>query len=362
MNFNTLFKRLFGLSAAIILGVYSASAEEMGDAQVDASESKDNVIPVIQIGTSQLRIMGYGQTAYTAQWQDGESSNSMDMQRFVLMADAKISDNVSFWLMYDVAASKLHEYYAQYAFNPAVKVRVGQFKQPFTIESLLPPTLISNVNMDESIAYMAGIGGDPCFGMGRVGRDMGIMLTGDAIVNNGKPLLNYSIGVFNGAGMNQKENNNQKDVIGQINVMPLPKTMFSASFILGTAHAQAPSPYGKFVAGDNYRRNRFSVGAEHKNSIVNLRSEAMWGNDGGVKSMGWYANAEFHLCKGLDLVANYDYLERNMDIDGSSTTNLIGGLQYWVYKQCCVRSQYVYKNPKASSSTNMWVTQFQIAF
>lgn len=362
MNFNTVLKRFVGLSTAIILGVCSASADELSDAHVDEAVSKDNVIPVIQIGTSQLRIMGYGQTAYTAQWQDGESNNSIDMQRFIVMADAKISDNVSFWLMYDVAASKLHEYYAQYSFNPALKVRIGQFKQPFTIESLLPPTLISNVNMDESVAYMAGIGGDPCFGMGRVGRDMGIMLTGDAIMNNGKPLVNYSIGVFNGAGMNQKENNNQKDVIGQVNLMPLPKTMFSASFILGTAHAQAPSPYGKFLVGENYRRNRFAVGAEHKNKIVNLRSEAMWGNDGGVKSMGWYANAEFHVCKGLDLVANYDYLKRNMDIDGSSTTNLIGGLQYWVYKQCCIRSQYVYKNPKASSSTNMWVTQFQIAF
>ncbi len=319
-------------------------------------------IPSIQIGKSTLKIMGYGQTAYTVQSQNGEEKNTLDLQRFIVMADARITDKISFWLMYDFASSKLHEYYAQYAFLPALKLRIGQYKQPFTMESLLPPPLISNIYLDESVAFMAGIAGDPCYGIGRVGRDLGVMLTGDLWLKEGKPLVNYSIGVFNGSGMNQKENNNQKDVIGQLNLMPLAKTIFSVSFILGTAKAQAASGYGCFAEGENYKRNRFTIGADHKNRIVNLRSEAMWGNDGGAKSMGWYANAEFHLTKRLDLVANYDYLKRNLNLSDSATQNWIGGLQYWVYKQCCVRSQFVYKDPKAGASTKMWVTQFQIAF
>ncbi|MBO4662883.1 MAG: hypothetical protein J5663_00550 [Bacteroidaceae bacterium] len=356
------FKRVALMMGAVVLSVSSFATEVEETPSADGAKN-ENVIPTVQIGTSKIRFMGYGQGAYTATWQDDQTSNAMEVQRFILMADAQINDKISFWLMYDIANSKLHEYYAQYAFSPALKVRVGQYKQPFTLESLLPPTVISNIGMDESVSYMAGIGADdPCFGFGRVGRDVGIMLTGDAAMCDGKPLLNYSIGVFNGAGMNQKENNNQKDVIGMLNVMPFKNTKFSTSFILGTAKAQADSRYGKFVTGDNYKRNRFALGAEHKNSVVNLRSEAMWGNDGGVKSMGWYANAEFHLCKRLDLVANYDYLKRNMDVDDSYTNNYIAGLQYWVYRQCCIRSQYVRKEPKLSASTDMWVTQFQIAF
>ena len=340
----------WGLTALLCCGAVMLHAEEQP------------TIPSIQIGKSTLKIMGYGQTAYTVQSQNGEEKNMLDLQRFIVMADARITDKISFWLMYDFASSKLHEYYAQYAFLPALKLRIGQYKQPFTMESLLPPTLISNINLDESVAFMAGIAGDPCYGIGRVGRDLGVMLTGDLWLKEGKPLVNYSIGVFNGSGMNQKENNNQKDVIGQINLRPLPKTIFSAAFLLGTAKAQAASAYGCFAEGENYKRNRFTIGADHKNRIVNLRSEAMWGNDGGAKSMGWYANAEFHLTKRLDLVANYDYLKRNLDLSDSATQNWIGGLQYWVYKQCCVRSQFVYKDPKAGASTKMWVTQFQIAF
>ena len=356
------FKRVALMMGAVVLSM-SSFATEVDEMPSSDGVKNESVIPTVQIGTSKIRFMGYGQSSATAEWKDGESSDKMEVQRFILMADAQINDKISFWLMYDIANSKLHEYYAQYAFSPAFKIRVGQYKQPFTLESLLPPTLISNIGMDESVSFMAGIGGDdPCYGFGRVGRDVGIMLTGDAIVKDGAPLLNYSLGVFNGAGMNQKENNNQKDVIGMINVMPFRKTKFSASFILGTARAQAPSSFGKFLAGENYKRNRFSVGAEHKNPVVNLRSEAMWGNDGGVKSFGYYANAEFHLFKGLDLIANFDYLDRNTSLDDAYTRNYIGGLQYWVYRQCCIRSEYVRKNPKNSSPTDMWVTQFQIAF
>lgn len=340
----------WGMSALLLCGGMTLHAEG------------DNVIPTIQVGQSTLKVMGYAQSTYTVQHQDEETKNALEMQRFIVMADARITDKVSFWLMYDFSTSKIHEYYAQYAFSPALKLRIGQYKQPFTMESLLPPTLVSNIGLDESVAFMAGIWGDPCWGAGRVGRDLGVMLTGDLWPREGKPLLNYSIGVFNGAGMNQKENNNQKDLIGQVNLMPLSGTTFSASFILGTAQAQATSPYGRFAQGDNYKRNRLSVGADHKNALFCLRTEAMWGNDGGAKSMGWYANAEINLTKRLDLVANYDYLKRNLDLSDSSTQTLIGGLQYWVYKQCCVRSQFVYKDPRSGASTKMWVTQFQIAF
>lgn len=350
--------RRYGLLLATLLLVVATPLFATGDEEAAYAPA----LTSIQLGQSTLKLMGYGQSSYAVTRSGGKSENALTMQRFILMADARITKEISFWLMYDFSTGKMHEYYAQYAFSPALKVRVGQYKQPFTMESLLPPTLISNINMDESVAYMAGIAGDPCFGIGRVGRDMGVMLTGDLWIKEGRPRVNYSIGVFNGAGMNQKENNNQKDIIGQLNFMLWKKTTFSGSFILGTAQAQAPSPFNCFAQGDNYRRNRFSIGADHKNRVLNFRSEAMWGNDGGAKSMGWYANAEFHLTGKLDLVANYDYLKRNRDIDATATHNWIGGLQYWLYKQCCIRSQYVFKNRKSGEISRSWVTQFQIAF
>ena len=319
-------------------------------------------VPTVKIGQSTLKISGFGQATYTAQEAGQEKSNALEVQRFFAIANAQLTEKLSFLLMYDFAASKMHEYYVQYAFSPALKLRVGQYKLPFTIENLLPPTLISNVGFDESAGFMAGFSSDPCYGMGRVGRDVGVMITGDLWQKNGQALVNYYLGVFNGSGMNQKENNNQKDVVGQLNVSPWKGTTLSGSVMLGTGHAQAASPFGCFEAGENYRRNRFSVGLSQKNRWADVRTEAMWGNDGGAKSMGWYANAEIHLLKRLDLVANYDYLKRNLNLDGTATHNWLGGLQYWIHKQCCLRSQYIYKNRQTGHDTKAWVTQLQIAF
>lgn len=320
----------------------------------------------ISIAGGAIRLMGYGQTTYDVT-SVGESDNrtvtdGFDVQRFIMMADAKLSDKVGFWLMYDFAASKFHEYYAQYTFSPALKVRVGQFKQPFTLESLMPPFLVSNIGFDESVLYMAGIGGDPCFGMGRVGRDSGIMLTGDLIDHGTGKLLGYSIGVFNGSGMNLKDNNRQKDVIGMLNIRPVTGLTVSTSFILGTARAQAPSPYGAFNAGDDYRRNRLSAGIEYKGSPVYLRSEIMSGWDGGIKSLGGYIDIEGRVAKDLDIIAGYDHLERNNNTSDFNSSNFMVGLQYWVYRQCAIRSEYVHKSPRTGLPTDQWITQFQIAF
>lgn len=325
--------------------------------------SIDSVAPLkIHVGQGSLTLFGYGQSTYTLSKTDGETSNAFEINRVMLMADIHLTEKLHCFLMGDFASGKMHEYYAQYDFCPAFKVRVGQYKQPFTLESPLSPAQNSHINSDESVLYMAGIATDSCYGAGRVGRDAGIMITGDLIPFQGRTFLNYSLGVFNGAGMNVKENNKYKDVIGQLKVYPLKELMLSTSFIVGKAKAQADSPYGKFTAGENYTRNRWSAGGEVTTRPVHLRTEFMLGNDGGIHSTGYYALAEGHLKRRLDVVAGYDYLKRNNDLSQSATGNYLAGLQFWFYKRCCVRSQYVHKNPKQGPSTNMWVTQFQVSF
>ncbi len=54
------------------------------------------------------------------------------------------------------------------------------------------------------------------------GRDIGLQLQGDFLKNaNGRNLLHYQIGVFNGQGINTKDVDNQKNIIGGVWVMPV---------------------------------------------------------------------------------------------------------------------------------------------
>ena len=61
-------------------------------------------------------------------------------------------------------------------------------------------------------------------------------------------------------------------------------------------------------------------------------------------------------------IAGYDHLERNNNTSDFNSSNFMAGLQYWVYRQCAIRSEYVHKSPRTGLPTDQWITQFQIAF
>ena len=88
----------------------------------------------------------------------------------------------------------------------------------------------------------------------------------------------------------------------------------------------------------------------------------MTGNDGGIHSHGYYADIEAHVLPKFDIVADYDYLKKNNDLDNSVIQSYMAGVQYWIYKRCRILSQYVHTHPKAGTINNAWVTQFQIGF
>ncbi|MBO5262716.1 MAG: porin [Bacteroidaceae bacterium] len=328
----------------------------------------------LDIGLSRLRLFGYGQMWFNYKHANKENSNSAEVKRIILMADAQITDKLSFFLMYDAAVSELHEYYAQYAFKPWLQLRVGQFKQPFTLESLYSPTFMSTIFYDPSVLYLAGIATDPLMG-NNVARDMGIMFTGDFCKNkNGRYLMNYSIGVFNGPGMNIKENNSQKDVIGMLKYMPTKNLLVEGSFLVGTGHAQASSVYGATKLGDDYSRHRWNVGVEATFAPFYLRGEYIQGYDGGIHSRGGYINFIYTPIKKFDIVLNWDYLDKNTHchkkaqkdfaINGWVTElqTYTAGAQYWIYKRCRLSAQFVYTRPRVGEITREFISQLQISF
>lgn len=357
----------------------SVSTLNTSDSAVMATQPQDGERPVmplnIHIGPSKLTLFGYAQTQFDMTKTGSVTSNSFTMTRIIFMANAELTRKLSFFLMVDAASTQsskhLHEYYAQYAFLPELKLRVGQFKTPYSMENILSPTMLGNVNINEGVRYMAGIAGDPLYG-NYVGRDLGIMVTGDALkARDGHSYLNYSLGVFNGAGMNMRDNNKHKDVAAMINVLPTKDITISGSFIVGKGNARAEDAFGKVSQDADYTRNRWAVGAEVRYNPIRFRSEYMWGKNGPVGNRAFYAEFWCRVLPKLDIVLDYDYLDKNTVLDKSArealpswsrTNNYLVGLQYWVYKACRVSTQYVISDRDHGPDTKAWITQFQIAF
>ena len=101
------------------------------------------------------------------------------------------------------------------------KIKVGQFKRPFTFENPMNPIDQGFMSYSQNVSALAGFN-DRAGGHASNGRDIGVQLQGDFLKNsNGRNLIHYQIGVYNGQGINTSDVDEQKDLIGGIWVMPV---------------------------------------------------------------------------------------------------------------------------------------------
>jgi hypothetical protein len=322
-----------------------------------AQESPTNA--VVNTLRERIDLSGYAQTGYT--YDDHVNSNTFDIKRIIFMAQGKITNEWLVYFMYTFGpGSSLTEIYTEYKFLPGLSARLGQFKTPYTIENLMSPTTLELINC-YSLAtnYLAGVDNSDRLYGGAGGRDMGLMIHGDLF----NKLLHYQLALMNGQGINIKDQNNNKDVVGNLTVNPLKWLSVGGSFIKGKGYALAASNIVSDVAaGENYTRNRWSAGVTVETAPVSLRSEYLSGKDGKVNSDGFYAVASFHVIpKKIDLIASYDYFNRNKSV-GDKQTNYIVGAQYWFYPKCRVQLQYTFRDMKKGEDSNLVQAQIQVRF
>jgi hypothetical protein len=240
-------------------------------------------------------------------------------------------------------SSVVQEYYTEYRFtnNKALTVRLGQFKNGLSIENPLSPTSLEAIDVcSEGVVYLAGCGSDPLYGV-QYGRDLGLSLYGET----SDARFAYRVDVLNGQGINKKDGNNFKDIIGRLEYRPVTSLNIVATGQIGRGHAVATSVYNPTIAaGDDYKRNRWTVGADYKCKDFNIHGEYLEGYDGDVVSRGAYVTGSVPVgVKGLELVGSYDFFNYNTTL-GYDQHKAVAGLQYWFFKKCRVQLQYVYKS------------------
>ncbi len=123
------------------------------------------------------------------------------------------------------------------------------------------------------------------------GRDIGLQLQGDFLKNaNGRNLLHYQIGVFNGQGTNTKDVDNQKNVIGGVWVMPVSGMRIGAFGWTGSyarkgtwnddehdatriQPTMSGNPFSTMVRKTSSTKNRYAFSFEYKKDGWTVRSE-----------------------------------------------------------------------------------------
>ena len=326
--------------------------------------------------TERITLNGYAQGGWAYQDPNGEKTNSYNLKRTLLWGKARITDRWSFLFMHDFS-SVVQEFYTDYRVSNdrSLTVRLGQFKHSYTMENPMSPTQLELIDVySQAVLYLAGEGPDPLNGV-NYGRDQGLMVYGDVLHN----ALHYELALMSGQGINRKDANNQKDFLAKLEVRPFDGLRVSASGYLGTGNAvneQTVAWNPTINKGDNYKRNRYAVGAEYKTlpysagqykeaRPASVRAEWLGGKDGDVGSRGGYVTTCIPVVGALDIVASGETFDRNTKVDGWDQTNLTLGVQYWFYKKCRVQLQYTrcLCGENISSKDYNWLqTQVQVAF
>jgi hypothetical protein len=319
---------------ATLMAVFSSTAA-MGQ-----SESASDLDWLKDV-TERIQLHGYAQGGFDYTHQGGEDKANFNLKRVLFWTNAQITDRWSFLFMHDFS-SVVQEYYTDFRItnNKALTVRLGQFKNGVSLENPLSPTSMEAIDVySEAVTFLTGCGSDPLMGV-QYGRDLGLALFGET--NNGK--LRYEAQVMNGQGINKKDGNKEKDFIARLEYRPVKSLNLIATGQIGRGHAIKESLYNPDIKeGDNYKRNRWTVGFDYKSANLNMHGEYLEGKDGCATSRGAYVTGNIPVAKGLDIIGSYDFFNFNTSL-GMDQHKAIAGFQYWFYKKCRFQVQYVYKS------------------
>ena len=341
---------------------------------------------------SKPKFSGFAMASYQATFEDGNNSNSFDIKLVRGSIEGRILNDFYYKIQGQIngntstmgSSPRLVDYFVEWQKFDFLRVKLGQFKRPFTYENPMNPIDQGFMSYSQSVSRLAGFS-DRTGMHSSNGRDIGLQFQGDFLKNGkGRNLLHYQVGVFNGQGINVKDVDERKDIIGGAWVMPIDGLRIGA---FGWEGSYARKSGGRTVS---LRQHRYALSAEYKKGDLQLRTEYIHStgrgfattyqkvadsNDATIKTYtdnegnevdnnkadGIYALAIVPVVKDkLMAKARYD-LYRPTASSVEARTNYEVGLNYRFCKYLEVQTEYCLTNDKALAKHNYSTVYVQLS-
>lgn len=380
---------------------------------VSASAQKKQTIE-LPSWLSNVKLSGYGMTQYQYSGQKNAESNSFNIRMGRIALEGRIADDF-YWktqIQFNGNTSNLGssprmvDLFAEWQKYEYFKVKIGQFKNPFTFENPMHPIDQGFMGYSQNVSKLAGFS-DRAGEHASNGRDIGLQLQGDFLKNaNGRNLLHYQIGVFNGQGINTKDVDNQKNVIGGVWLMPVSGMRIGAFGWTGSyarkgnwtetvadpTSSVAPGTTKEITHTNEVRslnQNRYAFSFEYKKDGWTVRSEYIHStgkafaksitnfNDAntkdcslnekvGDKAQGVYGSviaplAQLPKNSRIDIKARYDMYQPNGK-SNMQRTQYEAGLNFHIGKRISILTEYALINDKTLAKHNYSMADAEFCF
>ena len=380
---------------------------------VSASAQKKQTIE-LPSWLSNVKLSGYGMIQYQYSGQKNAESNSFNIRMGRIALEGRIAEDF-YWktqIQFNGNTSNLGssprmvDLFAEWQKYDYFKVKIGQFKNPFTFENPMHPIDQGFMGYSQNVSKLAGFS-DRAGEHASNGRDIGLQLQGDFLKNaNGRNLLHYQIGVFNGQGTNTKDVDNQKNVIGGVWLMPVSGMRIGAFGWTGSyarkgnwtetvadpTSSVAPGATKEITHTNEVRslsQNRYAFSFEYKKDGWTVRSEYIHStgkafaksitnfNDAnakdcnlkekiGDKAQGVYGLviaplAQLPKNSRIDFKARYDMYQPNGK-NNMQKTQYEAGLNFHIGKRISILTEYALVNDKTLAKHNYSMADAEVCF
>ena len=203
-----------------------------------------------------------------------------------------------FWT-YEGFRPILMQAWVQYNTGRYAQIRVGQFKYPFGIEAY--PAIIKWKFLNPSyvtIGIAKKLGKEGAFF-----RDIGAQVTGSAAISKDFSFF-YKAMLMNGNGSNVFENNNSKDLVGNIGLKLPYNVVLGGSYYTGVSGDSVDVNENGFTVNLAVKNKKFTAQAEYMSASYELTTST-------EKPAGFYVYGTYMIFPKIEVGVRYDAYNRN---------------------------------------------------
>ena len=262
-----------------------------------------------------LKVFGYIQPQYNYNIESGD--NTFLWNRARLGVTGNIPYDFQYYAVAELSPSFtgqpfLLDAYISYNRYKWVRMALGQFKSPFSLELQTPCHKLNTIDRARVVVELAA----PL-------RDMGFMVFGGTETT----LIKYQLAVMNGTGLNTFDDNGGKDYVSRVVLQPFKEKKYLA--IGGNFRYGTSAPAAADATSDDWRM-RWGVEGNLRYKNITLQGEYIYGEDvgsymvgggcggpgeiveGSIERQGWYFTAMYMTNWRFQPVLKYEYYDSDI--------------------------------------------------
>jgi hypothetical protein len=257
-----------------------------------------------------FQVHGYIQGRFTDQ---EDTPDLLEVHRARVIVSGSPVSKLSYTAQVDVIERPyLLDLAVMWQFSRAFQLTGGQFKMPFSAESLISDNV--NIPIARARAVNSLVPGRDT---GVQARDVGLLVSG-AVGPKSDPFIEYAAGVFRGQVLVDAPAAHYPAIAGRIIARPARKLWIGEDW------------YMSFSAPPNGEKRREEVEGGYEPGHFQLRTEQIWARDGALERRGGYALWAWRVSRYWEPLARADWLTTNVDKPNTSSIAYLAGLNfYW---------------------------------